>query len=176
MEKQVSSREIFKGRVFRVEVDEILLPDGKPATREVVRHNGGVCVLPLDADDTVLFVRQFRYPFAREVLELPAGKLEPGEDPAACGLRELEEETGHQAGDYISLGHLYPTPAYTDELLHLYLARDLTATRQRLDPDEFLSVERIPFPKALELCVSGEITDSKTLVAIFRYNERYRKG
>ena len=173
-EKKVSSRRVFEGRIIRVELDEILLPNGKPGRREVVRHHGGVAVLAIDSNNQVLFVRQYRYPYGEMLLEIPAGKLEPGEDPADCGRRELEEETGCTCGEYAFLAKVYPTPGYVDEVLHLYLARDLTATRQRLDEDEFLTVERIPLQRAVALCLDGTITDAKTLVAILKFNEMQR--
>jgi ADP-ribose pyrophosphatase len=170
MEKQISSKEIFKGRIITVRKDEVELIDGRRAEREVVHHNGGVAVLALDEDMNVLFVRQFRYPYGEVLLELPAGKLEPGEDPLAAGLRELEEETGYAAGRYESLGQCYPTVGYCDEVLHLYLASDLTKTAQNLDEDEFLSVEKIPFDKAVALCLDGTIKDAKTVVAVLKAN------
>lgn len=168
-EQTVSSRQLFQGRVFRVELDEITLPNGKPAQREVIRHNGGVGVLAIDGEGQVLLVRQFRYPYGQVLLEIPAGKLEVGEDPAACGLRELEEETGYIAGDYRFLARVYPSPGYVDEVLHLYLAQDLTSTQQNLDEDEFLAVERMPLADAIALCMDSTITDAKTLVALLKY-------
>jgi ADP-ribose pyrophosphatase len=172
MEKQVSSKQIFKGKIITVRHDEVELVDGKRAWREVVHHNGGVAVLALDDDKNVLFVRQYRYPYGEVLLELPAGKLEPGENPLSAGLRELEEETGHVAGQYESLGQCYPTVGYCDEVLHLYLARGLTKTAQNLDEDEFLSVEKIPFDKAVELCLDGTIKDAKTVVAVLKVAAR----
>jgi ADP-ribose pyrophosphatase len=171
-EKQLSSKEIFKGRIITVRHDEVELVNGKAALREVVHNNGGVAVLALDDAENVLFVRQFRYPYGEVLLELPAGKLEPGEDPLTAGLRELEEETGHTAGHHESLGVAYPTPGYCDEVLHLYLAKNLTQTQQNLDEDEFLDVEKIPFDKAVEYCLDGTIKDAKTLVALLRYKLR----
>lgn len=114
-------------------------------------------------------VRQFRYPYGQILQELPAGKLEPGESPLTCGRRELEEETGFQAGSWESLGFFYPSPGYLDEVIHLYLAKDLRPTRQCLDEDEFLSVESVPFSEAICRCLSGEFSDGKTLVALLKY-------
>lgn len=175
-EKQISTREIYQGRILALRLDEARLPNGQIVKREVVHHNGGVAVLAVDREDRVLFVRQFRYPYGEQLLELPAGKLEPGEDPAACGLRELEEETGYTASDYSFLGRVYPTPGYVDEVLHLYLAKRLAFRGQRLDENEFLSVEKIPFEKAVGLCLDGGVTDAKTLVAILKYSELRRRG
>lgn len=168
-EKTVKSELLYDGRIIRLFRDEVLLENGACATRELVRHTGGVAVLALDGADNVLFVRQYRYPYAKTLLELPAGKLEAGEDPAACGLRELEEETGHTARDFRFLARVFPTPGYTDEVLHLFLARDLVPTRQRLDENEFLTVEKIPFAEAVGLCLSGGIEDAKSLVALLKY-------
>jgi ADP-ribose pyrophosphatase len=168
-EETISRSDIYAGRVFTIHVDEVKLPDGTPATREVVEHNGGVAVLALDDSDHVLMVRQYRYGADRVMLELPAGKLEKGEDPAACGLRELREETGMSAGEYSLLAKMYPTPAYCSECISIYLAEDLTPGEQHLDEGEFLSVERIPLSRAVEMCLSGEITDAKTLTGLLKY-------
>lgn len=176
VEKKQSSRRVYDGRILALDVDEVLLQNGHTATREVVRHHGGVCVLAMDDNDNVLFVRQFRYPYDEVLLELPAGKIEPGEDPAACGMRELEEETGHAAGTFTFLSRVYPSPGYVDEVLHLYLAWNLKPTAQRLDEDEFLEVEKIPFERAVSLCLDGTITDAKTLVSLLKYSELRRRG
>ena len=157
-----------KGRIFSVHVDRVRLPDGSSSTREVVEHGGGVAVLALDADNNVLVVTQYRYVFGRPLLELPAGKLDPGEDPAAAGLRELREETGAVPDEYISLGHILPSPGCYTETLYLYLARGLHMEGQKLDPGEFLHVERIPFAEMVRRCLSGEIEDAKTVVAVLK--------
>lgn len=167
-EKTLSSESIYKGRVIELRRDEVELENGSRAEREVIHHNGGVAVLALDDNGNALFVRQYRYPYGEVLLELPAGKLAVGEDPGDCGLRELREETGYIAGDYRFLGKVYPTPGYTDEILYLYVARDLVFAGQRLDEDEFLTVLKIPYKKAVEMCLSGEIKDAKTLIAILR--------
>lgn len=165
-EKTLSSRTVYEGKVLTLEVDEVELYNGAHAKREIVRHHGGVAVAALDGDENILFVRQYRYPYAECVLELPAGKLEAGEDPEACGIRELEEETGFVAGEFRFLAEIYPTPGYTDERLYLYAAKNLTFKAQNLDEDEFLSVLKIPRKKAVEMCLSGEIKDAKTVIAI----------
>lgn len=171
-EKRISSKEIYSGRVVKLRVDEVELENGGIAIREVIHHSGGVAVLAIDGDDNILFVRQFRYPYAEALLELPAGKLNEGEDAYTCGFRELEEETGYVAGTYEFLAKVYPTPGYTDEILHLYTARNLTKTKQRLDEDEFLTVERIPYKKAVEMCLNGELKDAKTLIAILVFDAK----
>lgn len=169
-EKTISSKEIYSGRVVKLRLDEVELENGNITTREVIHHSGGVAVLALDDDDNILFVRQFRYPYAEALLELPAGKLNEGEDAYSCGLRELEEETGYAAGTYEFMAKAYPTPGYTDEVLHLYTAGNLTRTKQHLDDDEFLTVERIPYKQAVEMCLNGEIKDAKTLIAILMFD------
>jgi len=173
-EKTLSTEILYKGSILTLKHCTVELENGETANREVVEHSGGVAVLAVDEAENVLFVRQFRYPYGQELLELPAGKLEPGEDPAKCGLRELEEETGFAAEEYRPFGQIYPTPGYTTEVLHLFLARGLIRTHQHLDEDEFLTVEKIPFQTALELCLRGEIKDAKTVVPILKYQLLYR--
>lgn len=136
--------------------------------REVVYHNGGVCILPLCENGDVLFVKQFRYPYKEEVLELPAGKLEKGEDPLESGKRELLEEVGATAQKITSLGKLYPSPGYCGEIISMFLAEGLSFSSQNLDEDEFLDVVRIPLEKAVEMVMSSEIPDSKTQTAILK--------
>lgn len=167
-EKTLSSEQKFDGRIIKLYVDKVELEDGRAATREVIRHPGGVCVLPLDENGNVLFVKQFRYPHGKVLLEIPAGKLEYGEKHYDCGLRELKEETGCICDSYDYLGSLIPTPAYDSEVIHMYLARGLHAGAQRLDAGEFLDIERIPLEKAVEMVMNNEIADSKTQIAILK--------
>ena len=170
-EKTLSQDYKYNGRIINLRVDEAQLENGKTALREVVEHHGGVCIAALDEDGCLLMVRQFRYPYGEVLLEIPAGKLEKGEDPLECGKRELEEETGYVAERFTDLGKLYPTPAYVTEVIHMYYAENLTKTAQRLDADEFLSVEHVPLADAVEMVMSGEIRDSKTQVAILKLKE-----
>ena len=169
-ETPVSSETIFQGNIIRVTLDQARLPDGKLASREVVYHPGGVAVLPLDEDGRVTLVRQYRYPFGRVLLELPAGKLDHGaaEDHLLGAKRELSEETGLEAGELTYLGHIYASPGFCDEALHMYLARDLTRARQHLDEDEFLDVVTMPFDTLVEQVMSGEITDAKTVATVLK--------
>ena len=167
-ERALSREDIFQGRILRVHVDTVSLPNGEIATREVADHPGGVAILALDGDNNVLTVTQYRYVFQKAMLEIPAGKLEYGEDPYEAGLRELKEETGAVPGRYESLGTLIPSPGCYGETLYLYLARDLKMEQQHLDPDEFLNVERIPFDEMVRRCLDGEIEDAKTLVAVLK--------
>ena len=168
-EKMVSSETIFQGKIIKVTLDQARLPDGSLAAREVVYHPGGVAVLALDGDGCVLTVTQYRYPFGRTLLEIPAGKLDhPGEDPYEAGLRELKEETGAAPGVYKSLGRLLPSPGCYGEILHLYLAQDLKMSEQHLDEDEFLNVERVPFDEMVRRCLEGELEDAKTVAAVLK--------
>ena len=167
-EKTLSSEQKFDGRVVKLFVDKAELENGEVVSREVIRHPGGVCVLPLDEDNNVLFVEQFRYPHGRVLLEIPAGKLEYGEKHYDCGLRELKEETGCTCDRYDYLGSLIPTPAYCGEGIHMYLARGLHYGAQKLDDDEFLDVKKIPLEKAVEMIMNNEIADSKTQIAILK--------
>lgn len=167
-EKTLSEKLIFDGRIIKLHVDEIELPNGNKASREVVEHNGGVCVAALTDEDKLIFVRQYRYPYHTVLDELPAGKLEKGEDPMEAGMRELEEECGVNAEKVIPMGCIYPTVAYCSEIIHLYLATGLTRTKQHLDEDEFLSVQEIPLEKAVEMVMNGEISDAKTVALVLK--------
>lgn len=168
-EKQLSSDYLFKGRIINLRQDTALLPNGNTATREVIEHPGGVCVAALTDDDELLFVRQWRYPYGEETLEIPAGKRDRlDEDPLECGKRELQEETGATAKKYIDLHPLYPTPGYINEIIYCYLATGLTFGEQNPDEDEFLDVIKIPLQKAVEMVLSGEIKDAKTQIAVLK--------
>lgn len=168
-ERKLSREDKFAGRIVTVHVDTVALPGGGTAAREVVDHPGGVAVLALDGENNVLAVTQYRYPFGRTMLEIPAGKLDhPGEDPGEAGLRELKEETGAVPGVYRSLGRILPSPGCYGETLHLFLARDLEMGEQHLDKDEFLNVERVPFGEMVRRCLSGEIEDAKTVAAVLK--------
>ena len=167
-EKALSSEKTFDGKILHIRRDVVRLPNGQEAIREVVDHPGGVCVLALDGEGRALLVRQFRYPYERELRELPAGKLEYGEDPERAALRELREETGAVAGTFESLGELYPSPGYCGEIIRMYLAEDLRFGETDLDEDEFLSLERIPFEELVEQVLSGRIRDAKTIAAVLK--------
>ena len=167
-EKTLSSETIFDGRILHVRRDTVLLPNGHQSTREVVDHPGGVGILALDDQNRVLIVSQFRYPYGEVLRELPAGKLEYGEDPAQAAVRELREETGAVAGSFQSLGELYPSPGYCGEIIRMYLARDLSFGDTDPDEDEFLGLERVPFSQLVEQVLSGEIRDAKTIAAVLK--------
>lgn len=168
-EKQLSYEYLYEGKIVKLRRDTAALPNGKEALREVVEHPGGVCVAALTENDEILLVRQFRYPYFEAVLEIPAGKRDRADEaPIDCGIRELKEETGAVAEKIISLGQLYPTPGYCNEIIWMYAATGLKFEAQSLDEDEFLSVERVPFEKAIEMILSGEIKDAKTQAALLK--------
>ena len=168
-EVQTGSQEIFSGIIIHLYKDTVQLPNGKSATREVIRHVGAVGVIPVTDDGKVIIERQFRYPLNRVVTEIPAGKLDSfTEDRLSAAKRELEEETGYTAAEWIELGDYYPTPAYCDERITLYLARGLSQGQRHLDEDEFLNFEAVPLSELLEDVMAGRITDGKTQVAVLK--------
>ena len=167
-EKTLTSETKFEGRIIKVLRDTVELENGKTSAREVVCHNGGVCVAALTEKNEVLLVRQFRYPYKEVLLELPAGKLEKGEDPFEAVKREQMEETGTTGENYISRGNLYPSPGYCGEIIRIWACRVAQKGEMHLDEDEFLEVERIPLDKAVEMVLNNEIPDSKTQVGILK--------
>ena len=167
-EEMVSQETVYEGVIVNVRRDKARLMDGRITNREVVEHPGGVAILPLFDDGTVSLVRQFRYPFQEVVAELPAGKLERGEDHRLAALRELEEEVGASCGRLTYLGCLYSSPGFSSEVLHMYLAQELTEGACHPDEDEFLSVERIPFSALVEQVRQGEIKDAKTVALVLK--------
>lgn len=168
VEKRLSGQTVFDGKIITVKVDKALLPNGAQATREVVEHPGGVCILALQEDGTVPLVRQFRYPLGDVMLELPAGKLEYGEEPRPAAIRELGEEVGLEPGELIDLGFIYVSPGFCTEKLHLYLARKVTSVPVHPDEDEFLDIVHLPFETLVDMVMSGEITDGKTVTAVLK--------
>lgn len=167
-ETTISREDVFAGKIFTVHVDQVRLPNGKTAVREVADHCPCVAVVALDDENNVLTVTQYRYVFGRTLLEIPAGKLEPGEDPAAGALRELREETGATPDEFIPMGKLILSPGCLGEELYLFLARGLHMGDTQPDEDEFLVQERIPFEEMVHRCVRGEIDDGKTVAAILK--------
>ena len=168
-EKTVKSELIYDGKILHVWRDDIELPNGEPAKREYVKHVGAVAVLPLTDEGEVILERQYRYPFADVLVEIPAGKLDsPEEDPRRAALRELREETGAVAGDLLYLGDYYGSPAILGERLRLYLARNLTFEEREPDEDEFLEVFRMPLDDLVAEVMAGNIPDGKTQVAVLR--------
>lgn len=168
-EKTLRQEYKFRGKIMRARVDDVELPNGRPAHREVCEHVGGVGVLPIDQNANVGLVRQFRYPYGEVIYEIPAGKLDQGpEDAEACGRRELREETGFTAGRMIPLGVLYPSPGFLDEVVHLYAALDLTPGDCQPDEDEFVEHALMPFAELEQLIARNEIRDAKTIAAAYR--------
>jgi len=167
-EKTLSQKEIFKGKIITVHVDEVELENGNISTREVVEHPGGVCVAALTEQNELIFVRQFRYPYKEVLLELPAGKLEIGEDPFEAMKREQREETGTSSENYISLGDLYPTCGYCAEVIKMWACRVSGEGELDLDEDEFIETEKISLDRAVEMVLNNEIKDSKTQVGILK--------
>lgn len=157
----------YHGKIIDLHLDEIELPNGEHAYREYVSHRGGAAILPVDGD-YIYLVRQFRYPYKEILTEIPAGKLELGEDPIVTATRELEEETG-TVGNIRPLGIIYPTPGYTNEKLYIFVATDLKKTQTHFDDDEFLDVVRVPLKTALKDVLDGNIKDAKTAYAILKY-------
>ena len=169
IETQLSSGDIFEGKILHVKLDTVRLPNGAEATREIIRHVGAVCVLPLTADGKVVVERQFRYPMNEVITEIPAGKLDsPDEDPFEAIKRELREETGATADKWTCLGPFYPAAAYSDERIWMYLAEDLHFGQQDLDKDEFLDVTLVPLEELVEQVMAGQIPDAKTQTAVMR--------
>ncbi len=167
-EKTLEVKEIFKGKILDVTHEKVELENGSTSYRELVHHNGGVCVVPLTDNGEVIMVEQFRYPFKEVLTEIPAGKLEKGEDPRVCGIRELKEEVGAQAAEFIYLGRLYPTVAYDTEIIYMYLAKGLSFGDQKLDEGEFLELKKVPLEEAYRLAVMNKLPDSKTQIAIMK--------
>ena len=168
-ENTVSSTPIFDGKVLHVRFDNITLPNGAPATREYCHHNGAVCVIPITDDGEVICVRQYRYPFHEDLLEIPAGKLDsPEEDPNDAVRRELREETGAVAKNITYLGKYYPSPAILDECIHMYMAEGLCFGETEFDEDEFIESVKIPLKTLVDLTLEGKIRDGKTQICVLR--------
>jgi len=166
IETFVSKKTIWRGRAVDFRVDTVRLPNGKTATREFMDHPGAVGVVPFADKNTVVMVRQYRHPVGEVTLELPAGKLDKGENALSCVKRELREETGYTAKTIKRLVEYWPTPAFANEVLHLYIATDLKPGKMNTDDDEFLQCVLVPFDKAVALALNGEIKDSKTIIGL----------
>lgn len=177
-EKFVRNLQTHKGSILSFRIDEVLCPNGETATRDIIDHNGGVCVGALTEAEELIFIRQFRYSYEEVILELPAGKLEPGEnaDTAAAGMRELKEETGATADTFIDLGVFYPTCGYCNEKIYLYAAKGLHFGAQDLDRDEFVEVTKIKLADAVKMVMDGTVKDGKTIAVVMKLNEMKREG
>lgn len=167
-EKTVGTEPIFDGKIIKVQRDRAELENGAVVTRELVIHPGGVCIVPVNENGEVYLVKQFRYPFQEVLTEVPAGKLEFGENHRDAGLRELKEETGAECENFEYLGVMYPSVAYLTEKIHMYLARGLSFGKAHLDEGEFLDVMQIPLDEAVEMVMRGEIPDAKTQIALLK--------
>lgn len=163
----IKSEVVLKARVFLLRRDWLKTPDGRETTYDIIEHHGSVAIVPIDADGNMLFVRQYRHAAGMDVLELPAGTLEPNEDPQVCAAREIREEIGFAAGRLERIGSFYLAPGYSTEFMTVYLARDLKHDPLKADDDEFLSVEAVPVAEAIRMAERGEIPDAKSLAALF---------
>jgi ADP-ribose pyrophosphatase len=171
-EKSIAREYKFKGKIVNVRVDTVILPNGKSSFREVVEHPGAVAIVPIDSGENVFFVRQFRKACEKTILEVPAGKLEAGENPIDCACRELQEEIGMFPHKLDLLSVFYTSPGFSNELIYLYLARELQSfSIEKLD-DEFLRIVKIPFARAVEKSINGEFEDAKTLVGLLLARSR----
>lgn len=174
-ETKMDSQEIYKGRILNLFVDHVLLPNGHTSTREVIRHCQASAILAIDELGNIILEDQYRYPYDSIIKEIPAGKCDKDEDPQVTANRELEEETGYRANSLVKLGEYYPSVAYTDEIIHLYVATDLVKTNQHLDEDESLDYYKVPLSEALNMVLDGRIKDGKTTAALFLYLLKNKK-
>lgn len=166
-EEKISSKLIYEGKILSLYVDEVKLPNGKKSKRECVRHCGGACVLFVK-EGKIALVRQYRYLYGKEIYEIPAGKMDSGEQPDIAAQRELKEETGYKA-EVKHLLDIYPTPGYTDEIIHIYLAQGGEYVGEKLDEGEFLNCQFFTVEEVLKMIESGEICDAKTVLAVYKY-------
>lgn len=171
-EETVSSKTVFKGVVFEVDVKDIITPEGRHSTREIVRHPGGACILPVDEEGNCYLVKQFRSPFEKVMLEAPAGKLEKGEDPLHCVSREVTEETGYTASKIEAVGSIAATPGYCSEVISLYIGTGLVYKGGAPDPNEYIATVKMPLEQAIKMADEGEINDAKTLVLLYKASRR----
>lgn len=168
MERCVESSRVYEGRILNLRVDRVILDSGRSTVREVVEHHGAAAVVPLLDHENVVLVRQYRYATGTELLEIPAGTLEPGEDPETCARRELEEETGYRCRAIEKILDCFVAPGYSSERIHFYLARGLSKVRMRTEEDEQIKLEILQIQTALKKIRSGEILDAKTVCGLFR--------
>lgn len=175
-EKTIRSDTIFEGRVIRLQIDQVKLPNGETSAREIVKHPGAVSVMAVTEENKLVLVRQFRKPLEKTILEIPAGKLESGEDPKECAFRELEEETGYRAAQMEHVFSFYTSPGFADEYLHLYKAKGLTKGKRQLDQDEFVELVELTLDECMERIVAGEICDAKTVAAVLLWQNQELRG
>ena len=166
IEKKLTEVTVYEGSIINLRRDTVTLPNGKQATREVVEHPGAVAIVPITEAGKVILVRQYRHAIGQLLLEIPAGKLDKGENPDDCARRELEEETGYVAAQWQRLASVYTTPGFTNEIIHIYLAKGLTATTQHPDEDEFLDIEIYSKEQIGQMLADGELSDAKTALGL----------
>lgn len=172
-ERTKSSERIFEGKVISLQVDEVELPNGNLSKREIVRHPGAVAVIAVTPEGKLVLVRQFRKPLEKTILEIPAGKLEKGEEPIVCANRELTEETGYQAEQMSHVSSFYTSPGFADELIHIYEATGLTEGEAKPDQDEFVDLVEVTLEEANSFIQSGDIIDAKTVFAIYHWKNKH---
>lgn len=169
-EKTIESTKIFDGNIVKLRVDTIEFPDGSTAKRELIDHPGGVGILAVTPDGKIPLVKQFRKPFEKAIYEIPAGKLDKNEEPLCCGKRELQEETGYTAKEFISLGYIYPSPGFLNETAYIYFARGLEKGQDNPDEDEFLDVEEFTVDEVRNMVINNEINDAKSVIAFLKFD------
>lgn len=172
-EKTISVSKIYKGGIIEVEAQKVTLPDGRTASRDIIRHPGAAAIIPINDKNEVYMVRQFRKPIESVLLEIPAGKLDHGEDPKICAERELKEETGLTAAEIKHLVSVYSTPGFSDEVLHIYSATGLSEGETCADEDEFISCEKIHMEKLIDMVLNNEINDAKSVIGILLADRMY---
>lgn len=175
-EKRIKSNYKFKGRIINLRVDDAEIPNGTIQEREIIEHNGGVCIVPITDNNEIITVKQFRYPYMEIITEIPAGKRDGDEAPLECGIRELKEETGCVAQEYIFLGELYPTPGYCNEVIYMYAAKGIEFSDPDPDEDEFLEIYTTPIDALIEKIMNGEIKDAKTQTALLKVKFLMEQG
>ena len=165
-ETQLSTEQIYKGSLLDVRRDEVTLPNGKTSSREYIKHPGAACIIPVLPDGKIALIKQYRYPVQSEMIELPAGKLDPGEEPEDCARRELEEEIGYSAGKLTFVCNIHPAIGFASEIMWIYLAEDLVKTTENTDHDEFLEIMPTSLAEAVKMVWDGKITDVKTIIGL----------
>ena len=165
-------KNLFNGRVLTLNLERAFLPDGREVDLEIIRHPGGACALPVFEDGSIVLIRQYRHAAGGMIWEIPAGRIDDNEGPEACARRELREEAGIEAGAMEKIGELFTTPGFCTELLHIYLATQLNQCAHEPEDDEYIETMRVPFAKALDMVFSGEIRDSKTMIALLLAREK----
>jgi len=171
LERCTSSSSVYDGHILNLRVDQVTLENGKTTKREIIEHRGAAAIVPLTQDRDVIIVRQYRYAITTNLLEIPAGTMEPGEKPEQCATRELEEETGYRCNEIEKILEFFPVPGYSTEKIHVYLARGLVDSKMHTEEDEKIELEILPFHRALEKVRSGEIQDAKSICALYRAAE-----